>query len=212
MITPSSSRPAPTRPGRPVAVLAAVALFATALTVGTPAVAGSFDGGSTADVIARNARALAGRGDRQGCERALLEADKWFAQRAPHDDPVWLRYFDQAELAAEFAHSYRDLGMHDRAVEHAQVAVDEADPMYVRSISFCRTVLAAGHLGRGEIEQGLALADQVVSTTVALRSGRCVAYVHDFMRRLDPYAKHRPVTEFIERTKAALPPTPGTAR
>lgn len=107
---------------------------------------------------AMEARALAGRGDRRECGRALVEADRWFARRVPDDDPAWLKYFDEAELAAEFAHSYRDLGLHDKAVKYAQIAIDNHDPMYARSILFCRTVLAAGYLGKGEIEQALVLA------------------------------------------------------
>jgi hypothetical protein len=52
---------------------------------------------------------LAGLGDRRGTETALLAAESWFAKRTPENDRVWLRYFDKAELAAEFAHSYRFL-------------------------------------------------------------------------------------------------------
>jgi len=148
---------------------------------------------------AMEARALAGRGDRRGCELALVEADRWFAHRVPDDDPTWLRYFDEAELAAEFAHSYRDLGFHNKAVEYAQIAIDNHDPMYARSIFFCRTVLAAGHLGKGEIEQALMCAELVVTGSAALRSDRSVAYLRDFVERLARYGTQREVADFIER-------------
>jgi hypothetical protein len=154
---------------------------------------------------AMEARALAGLGDRQATEAALLSADTWFAQRSPANDPAWLRYFDRAELAAEFAHSYRDLGMADQAVEFGRVATFEADPLYVRSIGFCRCVLAAGHLGRGEVDEGLALAEVAVTASTALRSVRSRAYVRDVLGRLEPFRQHGPVGEFIERVARMLP-------
>jgi tetratricopeptide (TPR) repeat protein len=154
---------------------------------------------------AMEARALANRGDRRDCERALTEAERWFAHRVADQDPIWLRYFDQAELAAEFAHSYRDLGVASKAIEYAKLAVDQHEPLYARSILFCRTVLATGYLGQGDIEQGLAHAEQAAQASGALRSGRCVAYLHDFMARLTPFRKHKPVAEFVERVGSALP-------
>jgi hypothetical protein len=111
---------------------------------------------------AMEARGLAGVGDRAGVERALLAAESWFERRTPENDPVWLRYFDRAELAAEFAHSYRDLGIASKAIEYGKIAVYDADDAYARSISFCQCVLAAGHLGAGDVEQGLVLAQTAV--------------------------------------------------
>ena len=145
---------------------------------------------------AMEARALAGRGDRRGCEAALVEADRWFEQRSPENDPSWMRYFDAAELAAEFSHSYRDLGMWDRAVEHGLVAAYDADPLYARSISFCRMVLVAGHVGGGEVEQGVTLALAAVQGVTGLRSARVREYLRELSARLDPYRRHQLVAEF----------------
>jgi hypothetical protein len=65
------------------------------------------------------ARALARLGDARGCDRSLAEAVREFERRRPEEDPDWIRYFDEAELAAEFGHCLRDLG---RAVDAAQYA------------------------------------------------------------------------------------------
>jgi tetratricopeptide (TPR) repeat protein len=153
---------------------------------------------------AMEARGLASLGDRRACERALSEAERWFSRCVPDNEPDWLRYFDAAELAAEFAHCYRDLGDAQRAIEYAGRAVELHDPLYVRSISFCRTVLAAGHVARGEVEQGIALADEVLATASALRSGRCVSYVRDFISRLSPYQSSKLVAEFSARATHVL--------
>lgn len=153
---------------------------------------------------AMEARALAGAGDRRGTESALLTAESWFSRRSAENDPAWMRYFDDAELAAEFAHSYRDLGMPDKAIEFGKIAVYEADPLYVRSIAFCQCVLAAGHLGKGDVEQGLHLAESAVAVAAELRSVRSRQYVHDFLGRLTPFQQHRPVSEFITRVSGTL--------
>jgi hypothetical protein len=107
-------------------------------------------------------------------------------------------------LAAEFAHSYRDLNVPDKAIYYAERALSLHGPLYVRSKSFCSAVLAAGHIGEGEIDRGIELADDVVSVVSALRSGRCNAYIHDFIKRLAPYGTHRPVADFISRTGITL--------
>jgi tetratricopeptide (TPR) repeat protein len=150
---------------------------------------------------AMEARALAGSGDRRGTEAALLAAESWFERRSPQNDPTWLRYFDRAELAAEFAHSYRDLGMADKAIEFGEIAVYEAEPLYVRSIAFCQCVLAAGHLGNGDLEQGLHLAESAVTAAGALRSVRSREYVRDFLGRLTPYRGQLLVADFVSRVE-----------
>lgn len=153
---------------------------------------------------AMEARALAGLGDRRGTEAALLSADRWFDRRSPENDPPWLRYFDGAELAAEFAHSYRDLGLADKTIEYGRIAVFDADPLYARSISFCQCVLAAGHLGAGDIEQGLALGAAGVMAAAELRSVRARAYVRDFLGRLAPVTNQAQVAEFVRQASAML--------
>lgn len=153
---------------------------------------------------AMEARALAGRGDRKECEAALSRAERWLEQRVPENDPVWMRYFDEAELAAEFAHSYRDLGICDKAIQYAERAISLHGPIYVRSISFCKAVAAAGHLGAGEVDRGIALAEDAVSVISTLRSGRCNAYIRDFAKRLEPYRRHKAVTDFRTRADVVL--------
>jgi hypothetical protein len=154
---------------------------------------------------AMEARGLAGTGDRSGAEAALAMADTWFDRRSTENDPEWLRYFDAAELAAEFAHSYRDLGMADHAVQYGQIAVADADPRYVRSIAFCQLVVAAGYVGQGEIEHGLRIADDGVAAVAGLRSVRSQEYVRDFLARLQPLqGQDLGVDGFIQRAKRSV--------
>ncbi|WP_139319304.1 hypothetical protein [Pseudonocardia sp. Ae706_Ps2] len=50
------------------------------------------------------ARALARIGDADACDRAMGSAVHHFEQRRAGDEPAWISYFDQAEMAAELAH------------------------------------------------------------------------------------------------------------
>ena len=153
---------------------------------------------------AMEARALAARGDRKDCEVALSQAEQWLEKSVPANDPIWLGYFDEAELAAEFAHSYRDLGMSEKAITYADRAISLHGPLYVRSVSFCKAVAAAGHVGTGEVDKGIVLADEAVAVISTLKSSRCNSYIRDFVERLAPHQQHKPVADFIARTELLL--------
>ncbi|MFI9719546.1 hypothetical protein ACIHFE_07800 [Streptomyces sp. NPDC052396] len=61
-------------------------------------------------LYAMEARAYANMGQPAKCKRAVTMAEDCFADCAPGDgDPDWIRFFSEAELNAENAHSYRDL-------------------------------------------------------------------------------------------------------
>jgi hypothetical protein len=79
------------------------------------------------------ARALTRLGDVRG-DRALEEAVRKFEQRRPDDDPDWMWYFDERELAAEFEHRLRGLGRSVDAAQCASQSVGAADGTgFVRS-------------------------------------------------------------------------------
>jgi hypothetical protein len=152
------------------------------------------------------ARAMASKGDQRACLEALREAESWFSQRSAENDPYWLRYFDEAELAAEHAHSFRELGLPRLSGDQAERALELHGSLYVRSRSFVSTVLAESHVARGDLEQGLAVAGEVVaSASAGLRSARTIAYVQGFIRSLEPYQAEPRVRAFVEETAQVLP-------
>ena len=157
----------------------------------------------TAHFHTMEARALARLGDARGCDRALAEAVREFERRRPEDDPGWIRYFDEAELAAEFGHCLRDLG---RAAEAAQYAsrsvVGTADGMpFVRSDFFVTMVLADAHLAAGDLEQGCATALRALTAGELIRSGRCVNYLREFRQHLVRTGDATVVTDFQEQAR-----------
>jgi hypothetical protein len=87
---------------------------------------------------AMEARAMAQMGDAKGCDHALAEAVREFERRTPEDDPVWIRYFDEFELSAEFGHCLRDLGRATDAARYASRGVAAADETTLGRSDFFR--------------------------------------------------------------------------
>jgi tetratricopeptide (TPR) repeat protein len=148
---------------------------------------------------AMEARALAGQGDETGCFDALREAEASFGRRSQANDPEWLRYFDAAELCAEWAHCLRDLGRGRQAETYARQSLDLSEDLYVRSLSFVRTVLATSYLQQGEVEQAVATAAAAAETIAGLRSIRCRHYLQEFAGQLLPYQRVPAVEAFTRQ-------------
>lgn len=143
--------------------------------------------------LAMKARAHASLGQEADATAALLAAERQHTLCNPENDPMWIRYFDRAELHAEFAHCFRDLNKPKLANHHAAASVRESANLYVRSLSFCRTVLATSHLQNSDIEEALAVATGVVDTAAALQSSRVRSYIADFRARLAAIRKDDPI-------------------
>ena len=113
----------------------------------------------TAHFHTMEARALARLHDARACGSALSEAVREFDRRNPDDDPAWFQYFNEAELAAEFGHCFRDLGRAVDASQHAsQSLAATGETTFLRSDFFAAIVLADAHLAAGEPEQACAVA------------------------------------------------------
>lgn len=154
---------------------------------------------------AMEARALASQGNKPETATALSAAEEWMLRSSPDEDPDWIRYFDRAELHAEAAHCFRDLGDPELAVVHAGASIEASETIYVRSLSFCRTVLATGHLLANELDEALRIAKGVVDTAAELRSFRVVSYLNDFRDRLGSHTGERAVQEFADYAEQKLP-------
>ncbi len=150
------------------------------------------------------ARALARLGDAKGCDRALADAVREFERRKPEDDPEWIRYFDEAELSAEFGHCLRDLGRPTDAAQYASqslVVVDETT--FGRSDFFITMVLADAHLAAGELERACAVALKAITAGEQIRSARCVSYLREFRQGLAAAGNSRATAEFYEQAASS---------
>ncbi|MEV0827613.1 hypothetical protein [Nonomuraea rubra] len=146
------------------------------------------------------AHAHAGLGDAGSCGHALHEAECAFDARKPAEEPKWLSYFDEAYLSAKFAHCFRDLGEGERVVRQARRSLD-MDSRYVRGRMFNLSLLAAGLLQCGELEEACSAAASALALAAELQSARSRSYAADLRRRLEPYKNERPVAALRERTR-----------
>jgi ATP/maltotriose-dependent transcriptional regulator MalT len=145
---------------------------------------------------AMEARALARTGDKRACELALAEAARFLDRRNSGDEPEWITYFDEAELAAESAHCFRDVSNARQAVEHAENAMSGS---HVRSDFFATMVLADAHLRAGDIEEACRVALDALDLGEQLRSARCVSYLGEFRAALAPFTSTPAVRELHEQ-------------
>ncbi|WP_338602659.1 hypothetical protein [Saccharopolyspora sp. SCSIO 74807] len=148
------------------------------------------------------ARALSSQGNEQETTAAMLEAEKQLSASNPENDPEWIKYFDTAELNAEFAHCFRDLEKPELATEHASKSIEASESLYVRSLSFCRTVLATSYLQANEVEQAVKIAREVVNTAAGLKSYRVNSYLDEFRVRLRQSSDSAAASEFEEYAAA----------
>ncbi|RBM16847.1 hypothetical protein DEH69_16060 [Streptomyces sp. PT12] len=130
---------------------------------------------------AMEARALARTGDARACEMALAEATRALESRNNADEPEWITYFDEAELAAEAAHCFRDVNSARQAVAHAQNAMSGS---HIRSDFFATMVLADAHLRAGDVEEACRVALDALDLGEQLKSARCVSYLTEFREHL----------------------------
>ncbi|MBF8193158.1 hypothetical protein ITP53_47325 [Nonomuraea sp. K274] len=146
------------------------------------------------------AHAHAGLGDPRSCGAALHRSESAFDTRRPAEEPKWLSYFDEAYLSAKFAHCFRDLGEGERAVRQARRSLD-MDSRYVRGRMFNLSLLAAGLVQCGELEEACSTAAGALALAGDLQSARSRSYAADLRRRLEPYKNERPVRVLRERTR-----------
>ncbi|MEV5779932.1 hypothetical protein AB0L42_02780 [Streptomyces sp. NPDC052287] len=145
---------------------------------------------------AMEARALARTGDVRACEAALSAATKALEGRNTDDEPEWISYFDEAELAAEAAHCFRDVNSARQAVAHAENAMSGN---HVRSDFFATMVLADAHLRAGDIEEACRVALDALDLGEQLKSARCVSYLAEFRQNLTAAGDSAHVHAFTEQ-------------
>jgi hypothetical protein len=145
---------------------------------------------------AKEARSLAARGDEQGSTAALRRAESCFSKRRAGDDRDWVAYFDEAELAAEFAHCFRDLEQPRLVHEYATHALAVSEARYVRSLLFIRLLLATSYAQAREPEQACVTAREAIRLAGHLKSSRQLQYIEEFRSRLRPSGGASFVEEF----------------
>ncbi|MFF4948973.1 transcriptional repressor NsdA [Streptomyces chattanoogensis] len=134
-------------------------------------------------LYAMEARAYAGMGQPSKVKRAVRMAEDTFSDVMPGDpEPDWIRFFSEAELNAENAHSYRDLAyVAGRSPTYASLAepvmqraveLFGKDPEHQRSYALNLIGMATVHLLQKEPEACAAMAQQAIPFAKQVRSER----------------------------------------
>ncbi|MFC7241576.1 helix-turn-helix domain-containing protein [Catellatospora aurea] len=155
------------------------------------------------------ARAHARRGDKAACCTALLQADADLARRDPADEPAWISYFGEAEVADEKAHCFFDLGWYEPAQREATRAVALLNPCRVRRLGIDTALLASALARAGDLEQACVQARHAVDLAVRTASFRAAHRVAmmlaELHRHRDLPAVHE-VAEYAFARSADLSP------
>ncbi|MFE0100887.1 hypothetical protein [Streptomyces sp. NPDC059009] len=135
-------------------------------------------------LYAMEARAYANMGQPGKCKRAVRMAEDTFADADDFHEPEpdWIRFFSEAELNGENAHSYRDLAyvagrsptyasLSEPVMERA-VELFGKDPEHQRSYALNLIGMATVHLLHKEPEQSAELAGQALTIAKKVRSER----------------------------------------
>jgi hypothetical protein len=137
--------------------------------------------------------------------RALAEAERQFTAAHRGNDPAWLAYFNEAYMAAKFAHCFRALGRAREGVEFAEQSLQMSDG-YARGRVFNLALLASLRADQGEVESACAVGSEAVELASEIRSMRTGVYLAELRRRLQPYADTAAVREYDELVAATSPP------
>ncbi|MCX4587683.1 hypothetical protein [Streptomyces sp. NBC_01481] len=135
-------------------------------------------------LYAMEARSYANMGQPSKCKRAVRMAEDTFADAGldGEPEPDWIRFFSEAELNAENAHSYRDLAyVAGRSPTYASLAepimqraveLFGKDEEHQRSYALNLIGMATVHLLKREPEQSTDLAGQALKVAKRIRSER----------------------------------------
>ncbi|ARF57626.1 transcriptional repressor NsdA [Streptomyces gilvosporeus] len=134
-------------------------------------------------LYAMEARAYAGMGQPSKVKRAVRMAEDTFGDALPGEpEPDWIRFFSEAELNAENAHSYRDLAyVAGRSPTYASLAepvmqraveLFGKDPEHQRSYALNLIGMATVHLLQKEPEACAAMAQRAIPFAKQVRSER----------------------------------------
>jgi transcriptional regulator with XRE-family HTH domain len=133
--------------------------------------------------------------------RALVKAEQQFSSAPRGDDPAWLAYFDEAYLAAKFAHCFRALGRSREGVGFAERSL-RMNESYARGRVFNLALLGTLLAEQGKVEKACAVGSEAVDLASEIRSQRTGVYLAELRRGLQPYADTAAVREYDDLVAA----------
>ncbi|MDB1089597.1 tetratricopeptide repeat protein [Streptomyces sp. ACA25] len=149
----------------------------------------------------REAGGWAGLGDRGGCEAALARAEALYARGASTDDPEWMSFFGDAELAGLESQCWSALGDWSRAAACAREAVALQSPHFVRNTALFAAELAGDLTHLGEPEEAAEVGLRALGLLEQVRSTRITAMLASTAHGLRACRAHPVVAAFRARQR-----------
>ncbi len=160
----------------------------------------------TSLLAVREARAWAKLREGHAAERSMTRARQSFDERDREEpNPVWIAFFDEAELAGNEGVCQLDLGKPNRASELLEDACKWQRESFVRNRSLYTVRLALAYLARRDISGACRLAQNAL-TLVAneVTSTRTLNELRDLRRRLGAFRANPAAVDFTARFDATV--------
>lgn len=150
-------------------------------------------------------------GDAQATWAALRGADELIGSAAHDDDPSWLYFWDEADLACCEARCAQALGQLPLAERRIDTALSAIRPEFQRNRAgtmVCRTEIL---VEQRNIDDAVATATQAVVGTSEVSSARLDARIGQVRRQLSHYADEPAVAEFLDWSGQVMASKTGTS-
>jgi tetratricopeptide (TPR) repeat protein len=147
----------------------------------------------------RLARAHARLHNADDCLRSLDQMRAAFSDAGQQEEPLWISYVDEVEVAAQEGACYLDLGMTTEAGAALTTALDrlaQTAPHRTRDRVHYLVRLARCYLLQGEIERACDIATEALTLSQAIDSTRVVERIGEFCGALDPFGSCGAADEF----------------
>jgi len=148
----------------------------------------------------------------QAFRRATGKAEDALAGADRSEDPYWIRYFDEAELAGVTGGRLLDLAQEHRGnpvyAREAEALIDRAlklrRPESMRSFSLDQAGIAQAYFLQNELEQAVSAGHKAIDLAEQTQSDRVRVQLADLYQLAVPHQREPSVRDFSERLTAAL--------
>jgi transcriptional regulator with XRE-family HTH domain len=161
-----------------------------------------------AALLAVQARAYARLGNQAGSLSALREVERDLDRSRPGEEPSWIGYFGEADLADEKAHCFFDLDRQELAQREASAALALMPASRLRRRAIDTALLASSLARAGDVDGACVMGRRAVDYAAGTRSFRGAHRIALMMAELQPQGAVKPVRELTEYVRVRFPAVP----
>lgn len=159
-------------------------------------------------LAAREALGQANAGAKAAACTALRTARRHLERDGSADEPEWLDFWGDADLASHESRVAWLAGDRRASIRARRDAVAAADPRLGRNVALYTAVLGTLLTRNGELEEAITVSTPVVARSREFGSRRIVDAVNDTRRLLAAHRDYRPAREFVDWSGQILADVP----